>query len=131
MFTKQAIIKTINSLDLEYPYKLMMGGSLVMRDIRDTTHDLDLDIHPNDFKRLRSLFYIDTVSVSSLGNNKFDIQTKYGELEIFEVHTLGNDIDTIDGINCQSLESILELKKKFNREKDKMDIKLIESKLST
>lgn len=131
MFTKQAIIKTINSLDLEYPYKLMMGGSLVMRGIREETHDLDIDIHPNDFKRLRLYYRIGKPSISSLGNKKFDIETKYGEVEIFEVSNIDNDMEIIDGIQCQSLESIIEMKKSFNREKDKMDIKLIESKLST
>lgn len=130
MYNKETIIEDIKSLNLKYPHELLMGGSLVLHDMRDTTNDIDLSIHPDDFKAISSKYNLKPV-LTSLGNYNIIFYGNHGTIELFEVKDIEeHHTDIIDGIHCQTLKNILSMKKYFNREKDQKDIILIESYLN-
>ena len=128
MFNKQTIKNVIVELDLQNEYyKLFMGGSLCVRDIRET-HDIDLGVEPETFERLRERLQ-GTVYESKLGNDKFDLEHECGNIEIFKCENFYEDIEKVEGIWCQKIESIIEMKEMLNREKDRKDLELIYSKI--
>lgn len=120
---KEDIIREINNLDLQEDYVLGMGGSLCMRDIRDT-HDIDLGVHEKDFKRLAKN---QEIAQAVLGQQKIVLTTLKGdEIEVFNYEDFdGEGTEIIDGIQCQTIEGIIKMKKRFNRPKDIKDLELI------
>lgn len=120
---KEDIIREINNLDLQEDYVLGMGGSLCMRDIRDT-HDIDLGVHEKDFERLAKN---QEITQAVLGQQKIVLITLKGdEIEVFNYEDFdGEGTEIIDGIQCQTIEGIIKMKKRFNRPKDIKDLELI------
>ena len=120
---KEDIIREINNLDLQEDYVLGMGGSLYMRGIRDT-HDIDLGVHEKDFKRLAKN---QEIAQAVLGQQKIVLTTLKGdEIEVFNYEDFdGEGTEIIDGIQCQTIEGIIKMKKRFNRPKDIKDLELI------
>lgn len=126
MFNKEMIKSIINELGLENEYyKLWSGGSLCVRGIRET-HDVDLGVESKTFDRLLKEYNGNVYEVN-LGGDKFDIKHEWGNIEIFRDDNFYNEIELVDGIWCQKIESIIELKRKLNREKDIQDLKMIYS----
>lgn len=120
---KEDIIREVKKLDLQENYVVGMGGSLCMRGFRDT-HDIDLGVHKKDFERLAK----DKKIVKAvLGQEKIEIETETGiEIEIFNYEDFdGEETEMIEGIQCQSLEGIIKMKKRFNRPKDIKDLQMI------
>lgn len=120
---KEDIIREVKKLDLQGNYVVGMGGSLCMRGFRDT-HDIDLGVHKKDFERLAK----DKKIVKAvLGQEKIEIETETGiEIEIFNYEDFdGEETEMIEGIQCQSLEGIIKMKKRFNRPKDIKDLQMI------
>lgn len=112
-------------------YKLLMGGSLVMRGVRETTNDLDMDVSPELFGYLAELFSRDERDIEIVnGQRRFILKNTCGDVEVFE-GTFKTDSgfgvrDVIDGIRCQTLGDIVKMKRHFGREKDFDDIIMIE-----
>jgi hypothetical protein len=128
MFNKQTIKNVISELGLENEYyKVFMGGSLCVRDIRET-HDIDLGVEPETFERLRERLQ-GTVYESKLGNDKFDLEHECGHIEIFKCEDFYDDIEKVEGIWCQKIESIIKMKVMLHREKDREDLRLIYGKI--
>ena len=134
MFRKENIereLKEIIPHEYRDDYKLLMGGSLVMNGVRETTNDLDMDVTPELFNYLADLFCRDESKIEiKNGQRRFVLQDIFGEIEIYE-GTFETDSgfevrDIIDGIRCQTLGDIVKMKRHFGREKDFEDIVLIE-----
>ena len=128
MFNKQTIKNVVEELGLQNEYyKVFMGGSLCMRNIRET-QDIDLGVEPETFEKLKDKIQGITYK-SKLGNDKFDLEHECGNIEIFKCENFYEDIERVDGIWCQKIESIIEMKEMLNREKDRKDLELIYSKI--
>lgn len=124
MFNKEDIAKAIKGLGLEdKKYIVYMGGSLCIRGIRNT-NDIDLGVETEDFGRLKKRFN-KLYTISVMGYGKFEINTENGTIEIFKAEDFYDKIENVDGVWCQKLDEVIEMKKYFGREKDLKDIELI------
>ena len=93
-----------------------LGGSLLMRGLRETTADLDLCVS----KELARQIDLYNAPKDEKGFfTPFENCQMKDDFEDFE-------FDVVDGYRCETLESILEFKKKANRPKDQVDIREIE-----
>ena len=99
-------------------YKLLMGGSMVMHGIRETTNDLDLDVTPELFDYLVNKHHKEDSIETVNGQRRIELQSIFGEIEVYE----GN-FKTDSGFE---LGDIIKMKRHFGREKDFQDIVLIE-----
>ncbi len=123
-----ANFKDVKKLDLpQGSFAIVGSGPLGIRGIRPS-NDIDILVAPNiwqDFSRK----YPQRVN----GNNieiapgiEIVCQSQY----VANPSLLLRDIDIIDGLPFVKLAYIIELKKKYGREKDLADIKLIENYLA-
>ena len=101
---------------------ILSGASLVLQGIKELTNDIDIAV---------SRKYLNFL----LNNFQYTIEF-YNYEEYFGVYYIDNiinfstnynDVDYVmlNGYKLQSIESILDLKERLNREKDEGDIKLI------
>ncbi|MBR3172459.1 hypothetical protein IKF21_00860 [Candidatus Saccharibacteria bacterium] len=95
---------------------ILSGGSLLMRGLRDTTADLDLCMTKKLAQDIK--LYDLPQDEKGLYNPRENVQAMddYDEKEF----------DLVDGYQCETLESILEFKKRLRRPKDLKDIARIE-----
>lgn len=101
-------------------YIILSGGSLLMRGLREKTADVDLSMSK---KLAREINLYDTPQdEKGYYNPREEVQV----LDDFEE----TEFDVVDGYQCESLESILELKRRLMRPKDLKDIEKIEEALS-
>ncbi len=117
---REDFLARLNSLNLpKNAYKILSGGSLLMHGLRQETADVDLLVTEKLAEKL------ELAKLPHYGNN---ICSPFKGVEMI----VGNldKIDKIDGYNCESLESVLEYKKRANRAKDQEDIGAIEAYLS-
>ena len=98
---------------------ILSGGSLLMRGLRDTTADLDLCMTKKLAQDIK--LYDSPQDEKGLYNPRENVQAMddYDEKEF----------DLVDGYQCETLESILEFKKRLRRSKDLKDIAKIEKVL--
>ena len=101
-------------------FVILSGGSLLLRGLRSTTRDIDIAIRPEAAERGNiSIYPVNHKGLYMIGENC--------EAGIdFEKYPF----DTIDGYQVQTLESILEYKRLWQRAKDVEDIKIIEKYLA-
>lgn len=117
---KVEFIAELKKLDLPATeFVILSGGSMLMRGLREQTHDLDLSASKELAEKL------------DLYNCPRD---KHGLYIPFENVQMDDDMsrfhfDVIDGYQCESLEDILRQKRKWNRPKDLKDIEIIEEYL--
>jgi len=123
MLNKEQIYETIEKYRLiKEELIILSGASLVLQDIKQSTNDIDIAVSK------KYLNYL-------LKNYQWTIEF-YNYEEHFGVYYIDNiinfstnynDVDFImlNGYKVQSLDSILFLKEKLNREKDRSDIELI------
>ena len=112
------LAKTLNLPKEEYC--IISGGALLVYGLRKATKDLDIDITQKGFEILKENFSLELIDESKKQYKVTD------DIECFLVSKLDSDINYIDNYPCQSLISILELKKRLNRDKDQADILAIE-----
>lgn len=121
---KEDIIKRL--LELNYPpseYWLITGGAMVLYGIKETTNDIDLGCSKFLADKLEAEGYLTTLLND--GTRRISIAE---DVEIFE-EWLFDKIEMRDGVPVISLNGLLEMKKGLGREKDIVDIKLIEAVL--
>ncbi len=97
-------------------YMIRSGGSLLLRGLREETADFDLCVS----KELAEKLHLEQYPQDEVGSYVpfEDVQMK---------PTLGKyPFDIIDGYQCETLESILALKRELMRPKDLRDIAVIE-----
>ena len=117
---KKEFIEGLEKLGLDKAeYIILSGGSLLMRGLREKTSDYDL----SPSKKLAEEL--------DLKNCKTDAGGFYVPFENVQMKYDDENIpfDIVDGYKCESLESVLEFKRKKRREKDLKDIKVIEEYL--
>lgn len=113
---KKVFVETLERLGWpKSEFIILSGGSLLMRGLREKTADFDLCASRKLAERI------------DLYNQPTD---EKGFFVPFEKCQMKDDFekfkfDLIDGFQCESLESILEFKKRVNRPKDQEDIKNI------
>ena len=117
---KQEFIAELKKLDLPAAeFVILSGGSMLMRGLREQTSDLDLSAS----KKLAEQLHL------------YDCpKDDHGLYVPFENVQMDDDMsrfrfDVIDGYQCESLEDILEQKRRWNRPKDHRDIAVIEEYL--
>lgn len=132
MFDKNQIVKKVEELKTRFPGiepVLLHGTSMVMHGVKEATNDIDC--------------YVEDVALA-LGNalsKKEDTYTSNGVTCSATRYEIGDfdfgfgwkqtpAIVYIDGIAVQSLEQIVEEKKKWDRPKDKVAIKQIQDFLN-
>jgi hypothetical protein len=130
MFDKKRIIETMQSFSLEFgieptDIQILAGAAMVLRDLRLVTSDIDIWISREDCLRIEKTRQFkrrvdkDDPDVIWLVRGNLDIRDTSHRCNM-----------AYDWFLVQSLESLLEMKLKLNREKDQDDIKLIRQKLN-
>lgn len=109
--TKKEFIEKLERMKLNpNDFVILAGGSLLLRGLREETEDMDLactfDLYMD--------FAWDKIEVNP--DVMVEVSGNIG----------GYAYDILEGYKCQSLESILEMKKRLNRPKDHEDIRKIE-----
>ena len=101
------------------------GSAMCAHGIKENTKDIDAQCQHDLFERLIKMGY--EVKEAPMGGRMIEFNQ---HLDLFE--NMGQPEGTvfIDGIQVDSLEKIIEWKKARGREKDMVDIELIETHLS-
>lgn len=125
MLNKQDVIKILKDLDLpKEEYWVVAGSALVMHDIKKETRDVDLGCTSYLIDLLISKGHTPIVE-----DNNTRIIKINGDIEIFENWNV-DKIEYIDKIPVGTIESIRKQKLELGREKDLIDIKLIDKFIS-
>lgn len=120
---KQQIIKILKQYNFDSKeYIVISGAAMVLLGIKESTNDIDIAVTSNYSNYLLSKYECILEIINQYGvkvyfiDNIINFSTSYySENKIF-----------IDNIPVQSIQNIVNLKSKLNREKDKKDMKLIE-----
>lgn len=121
------IINKLESLNFDKnEYCIISGGILVMYGIKENTNDLDLLISHDLFNKIKNIYNLKSRFSKFPDLYELDSLTEV-RVEEFDK----NDVTYVDGYPVWSLEKQLEWKKNNHREKDLVDIKLIEEYLET
>lgn len=127
MLNKEQIYETLEKYRLiKEELIILSGASLVLQEVKELTNDIDIAVSR------KYLSYL-------LKNYQYTVEF-YNYDDCFGVYYIDNIINfstnynTVDyimlnGYKVQTLESILLLKEKLNRKKDKEDMKLIKKYL--
>lgn len=117
---RKELFKKLEEIPLEKKdFIILAGASLLAQKIRKETFDIDVAVEKKAFEKIKKL------SNQTHDFNGITI-IDYKDMEFSDSSFDLNNVKVIDGYNFANLESILEFKKKLNREKDKKDIKKIE-----
>ena len=106
---------------LKSGYMIRSGGSLLIRGLREETADFDLCVSKELAEKL------------DLSHCAKDDKGYYAPFENVQMtdDLEERSFDVVDGFQCETLESILELKRRLLRPKDLRDIAVIEEYLQT
>lgn len=122
---KEEIIQRLNALGLDKSqYWVITGSAMVLHDLREQTHDIDLGCTGMlaDELQQRGVRF----SLSEDGSRRFYLGQ---DIELFE-NWLFDQVQMLDGVPVISLKGLLEMKRQLGREKDWKDIRLIEDSLA-
>lgn len=100
-------------------YIVLAGASMTVQKVKNKTNDIDISVSKEAFQKLKEKY----------GSLFTDFGGEMIIFDAFEISTGYYDktnVIEIEGFYFQSLEKIIEMKKDFNRDKDKEDIKKIE-----
>lgn len=118
---KQEIFNKLNSLELDKnKYIIISGASLVVHGIISNTNDIDLACDDTYYQTINWPKKLGFFEKEIKYNNVFEIGSNLYEPE---------QIDIINGYKFMNLNGCLKLKKKCNREKDKVIIEKLEELL--
>lgn len=121
MFDKYSLLRRLQELSFsEQEYWVIAGSAMVLHGFRAQTHDIDLGCSTLLADKLEQQGY--TVSRYEDGTRKI----LYSEdVEIFENWVEGT-VEIISGVPVVCVDGLIQMKKKLGRDKDLMDIALIE-----
>lgn len=117
MLNKQDIFKALAELNKDVI--LMHGASMVIRGIKAETNDIDC----------MPLDYISDLQLT-VENTSYGKVYSHGDFDFGLAIKRDIDYDTIDGVKCQTLDSIIEDKLRWDRPKDHEAIALIKQYLN-
>lgn len=122
---KTDIIRRLEALDFDRnEYWVITGSAMVLYDLREETHDIDLGCT----KKMADELALRGFPVSLLDDGTRKILCG-PDVEIFE-NWLYGEVKLLDGIPVISMEGLAEMKRRLGREKDFRDIALIEDFLT-
>ena len=123
---KKEILRVLENYNLDKSnYIVISGASMVLQDVKEYTSDIDIAVSQEYFKYLLSNYECVFERVNEYG---MEVYFTYDFIN-FSTAYYDSEYTLVNGIKVQSIESIIELKSKLNREKDKNDIKLLKLKL--
>lgn len=115
-------------------YAIFGSAPLGIRGIRETNYDLDLIVKPRLWKELKKKYEVskfkgekEEVIVIKIDEN-IEVYNSWGEW-FKDLNLLIDSAEIIQGFPFVKLKYVLDWKIKFNREKDKQDVKLIKKYL--
>ncbi len=117
MLNKQDILNALAELNKDVI--LMHGASMVIRGIKAETNDIDC----------MPLDYISDLQLT-VENASYGKVYSHGDFDFGTAIKRDIDYDTIDGVKCQTLDSIIEDKLRWDRPKDREAIALIKQYLN-
>ena len=118
---REELLKLVDSLNFKKTeFYVLSGGSLLIRKLRERTEDLDLCVSNELFKNI-----VDKYKIKEESKNAGGFYHILKEVEVIPISKEDFKMEYIDGYPVQTLENILEYKKKLNRPKDKKDIEII------
>lgn len=121
---RKEIIEVLNKLDLpKSEYVVLSGASMVMQKVKSKTSDIDISVSKELFGILKNNA---TIVNSFLGYDVYKVNDY--EVEFSNNYSFFDKSNAvlINDIYFQDLNSIKKMKEKFNRNKDKNDIKKID-----
>ena len=115
--TRTEFIKRLEELDLpKSEFIILSGGSLLMRGLRESTADMDICV---------SEALAAALDLEHCPQDEDGCYSPFPDVQM-KADMAGRAYDVIDGYRCQTLEDILERKRKWRRPKDLKDIAVIE-----
>lgn len=128
MLNKQQVTSALEQFEKDYQIPknkilIIAGSAMVMRGLRDECSDIDMGIPTEEVLRLQTLEGF-TKAVPRFAGF---LRLEKGDYD------LGNNTypsEPMDGYMVQTLESLLVMKLRMNREKDQADIVKLEEALS-
>ena len=117
---RKEFIERLESFGLpETEYMIRSGGSLLLRGLREETADFDLCV---------SKELADRLNLEQCARDESGSYVPFQDVQM--TANLGRyPFDVVDGFQCETLESILALKRRLMRPKDLRDIEIIEKVL--
>ena len=128
---KKEILETLKKYNLKNEkYIIISSAAMVLNDIKKETKDVDIAVEKEYEKELLKNYECE------LEREIIDEGKKYNAYMIddvinFSTHYYGEyKTKKIEDYNVQTIEEILKLKQKLNREKDKKDIKILKDAIN-
>ena len=128
---RQEVIAKIISLRLpETKYVVVGGAALSIRGLRDTD-DIDLVVTPELFESLSQSGWSNKIRPNGKPGLRHDRFEAYLDVNAEEfarsTSWLIENADMIHGIPCVDLEPLLSWKRAYGRDKDLLDVKMLET----
>ena len=125
---KEKILEILKEQGLDTNnYIVISGASMVLLGIKETTSDIDIAVKKDYYNYLLKNYNCTFDKVNMYNNKVYFIDNIIN----FGIDYYSQNYTIVDGIKVQNPEEILKLKKILNRNKDKKDIKLIETFISS
>lgn len=129
MLNKDDIFNILNKyskLD-KNEYIVISGAAMVIHDIKENAKDIDIAVTKNLYDKLIQNYDCKFERF----DDKSNINIYYIDDVInFSTNYIDSEYETINGIKVQTPKDIINLKKKLNRKKDKIDILKIKEYLN-
>ena len=106
-------------------YIVISGAAMVIANVKYQTNDIDIAVSKEYYNYLLNNYNCEFDCINIYNNKVFFIDNIIN----FSYDYFDCKYTVIDGIKVQTLDSIKQLKKNLNREKDIEDIKLIDDKI--
>ena len=114
MLTKKEILSKLKKLDLDVTqYVIISGASLVLHNLKESTHDIDLVVTKQYYETLKQQYHIQEY--------KNDCCKLEEDVEFFREYW-PKEIDWICEYPTASVTDIIALKKQLHRSKDLEDL---------
>ncbi len=118
---RKEFIERLESLGLpKSEFMIRSGGSLLLRGLRAETADLDLCV---------SQELADELDLQHCEKDESGSYTPFEDVQM-KANLGSYPYDVVDGYQCETLESVLALKRRLMRPKDLRDIEVIEAVLN-
>jgi len=102
-------------------YIIISGAAMVLYGIKEETPDIDISVTSDYEKELLDKYNAVLEHIGKNDNNAYMID----DIINFGVNYYSKANNFIDGLPVQTIDEIIELKKRLNRPKDKNDLELL------
>ncbi len=121
---KEQIIKILKKYKLNIKeYIVISGAAMVILGIKEKTNDIDISVTKEYYEYLKNNYNVTFDKINRYNNEVYFIDNVIN----FGIDYYTENYINVDGINVETPNEILKLKRSLNREKDLKDIKLIEN----